>query len=114
MDGDIPPRSRFAPRLTTGSTVGRKLKVARTELQATEDFVAAALGLSTEAYRRVEAGTAQLSPGHVIQAAQLFGLQPSALCIDTEPPGPAGAAEALPQEPAAVIQLAAFRQKRQP
>jgi transcriptional regulator with XRE-family HTH domain len=111
MNGDFPPRAGSTANLTPGKTVGRKLKLARAELAATEDFVAAALGLSVEDYRSVENGSAQLSPGRVIQAAQLFGLQPSALCIDTEPAAaPERAASATS---ATVIDFAAARLRRQ-
>jgi DNA-binding XRE family transcriptional regulator len=79
MTGDLPPRLKSTSR---GKSVGRTLQQARAQLAATEDFVAAALGLSVEAYRSIEDGTAQLTPSHVIQAAQLFGLKPSALCED--------------------------------
>jgi transcriptional regulator with XRE-family HTH domain len=111
MTGEFPPRSGPNGRLLANKAVGRKLHVARTQLAASEDFVAAALGLSIETYRAVEAGTAPLSPGHVIQAAQLFGLQPSVLCIDTDVP----AAEPFaprPMPPADVIDLAAARKRR--
>jgi transcriptional regulator with XRE-family HTH domain len=113
MMNEYPPRTGPTGGPPTSKTVGRKLQLARAQLAASEDFVAAALGLSVEAYRSVEEGTAQLSPGRVIQAAQLFGLQPSALCIDV--PVDIAGAPSRPQlaSPAQVIDLAAARLRRQ-
>lgn len=110
MDGEYTMSTASSGHLSPGKSVGRKLQAARNQLEASEDFVAAALGLSVEAYRCVEAGTAQLSPGHVIQAAQLFGLQPSSLCIELDERARADKAD---NHQAVVIDLAAVRLRRQ-
>ncbi len=121
MNGESPPRPDVLRASRVDAAVGRKLKSARTQLAATEDFVAAALGLSVEAYRCIEHGTAQLSPGRVIQAAQLFGLQPSSLCGDpgvSAASGIVGAVSSASREAASglkatVIDLAAARHRRE-
>ena len=83
--------------------MGRRLQRARADLDASEEFVATALGLSVEAYRAVEAGTAHLETGHVIRAAHIFGVEPAALATE-EPRDTAGSAD--------VIDLAAIRRQR--
>jgi DNA-binding XRE family transcriptional regulator len=113
MTGDYPPRTGPTGGPPRSKAVGRKLQMARVQLAASEDFVAAALGLSVEAYRCIEDGTARLSPGRVIQAAQLFGLQPSALCIDVEADQAQAKVPTTPAAPAEVIDLAATRLRRQ-
>jgi hypothetical protein len=112
MDGDFTPRIGLAGHPSASKAIGRKLKVARNQLEASEDFVAAALGLTVEDYRSVESGTAQLSPGRVIQAAQLFGLQPSVLCIQSDSDGGKDEVRPKPGTPASVIDLGAVRTHR--
>ena len=110
MNGEYSPPTGVSGKSSVATAVGHKLRSARAELAATEDFVAAALGLTVEIYRSIEDGHAALSPGRVIQAAQLFGWPPSMLCEDIA--GQSAADDSALSGPAQIISLAAARARR--